>query len=213
MNKHTIALIGGTGKSGTYVLNNLLQQGYVVRLLLRNPASFRRQHPLLEIVSGDVRRPTDLLTLLKPCAALISTLGQPKGEPSVFSQATQNCLMAMRETGISRYIVTTGLSVNTPFDQKDQKVQAATAWMYQHYPETTADKQKEYEWLVTSGSDIDWTLVRLPLIALTSNSSPVATSLYNCPGDGISATDLASFLVQQLSDKQYLRQSPFLANV
>jgi hypothetical protein len=32
----------------------------------------------------------------------------------------------------------------------------ATEWMYQNYPETTSDKQKEYQLL--SESNLDWTL-------------------------------------------------------
>ena len=213
MNKHIIALIGGTGKSGNYVLNSLLQQGYTVRLLLRNPASFHQTHPFIQIVKGDARRPEDVRALMEQCTAVISTIGQPKGETPIFSQASRNIIKAMQETGITRYLVTTGISVNTPVDQKDQQAQAATAWMYEHYPETTADKQTEYELLAAADPAINWTMVRLPLIAQTSDSFPVAANLHNCPGDGISATDLANFLVQQLTDKQYYRQSPFLANV
>ncbi|MDR2235801.1 MAG: hypothetical protein LBE92_06735 [Chryseobacterium sp.] len=33
--------------------------------------------------------------------------------------------------GIKRYMVTTDLSVNTPFDLKNGKVRMATDWMYQ----------------------------------------------------------------------------------
>ena len=48
----------------------------------------------------------------------------------------------MSHYGIGRYIVTTGLSVNTPSDHKNEKVKMATDWMYQNYPETTTDKTK-----------------------------------------------------------------------
>lgn len=42
----------------------------------------------------------------------------------------------------------------------------ATDWMYQNYPETTKDKQTEYNPL--SESNLDWTLVRLPLVDRTN---------------------------------------------
>ena len=126
------------------------------------------------------------------------------------SQATRNVLAAMQVWKIKRYIVTTGLNVDTPFDKKGPMIQAGTTWMKEHYPETTADKQLEYELL--AASDVDWTLVRLPLIGLTENSAAIATSLEDCPGTGIHGIDLARFLIRQIGDTTYRRHAPFLAN-
>ena len=77
-------------------------------------------------------------------------------------------------------------------------------------PPTTADKQLEYDLLVKSS--IDWTLVRLPLIELTDETKPLKISLEDCPGDGISATDLARFLIAQLSGSFYSHTAPFISN-
>jgi hypothetical protein len=52
----------------------------------------------------------------------------------------------------------------------------------------------------------------MPLIGLTDNSDTIATSLEDCPGTGIHARDLACFLVDQLKDRGFVRQAPFLAN-
>lgn len=210
MNTYPIAVIGGTGKSGTYLVKELLKQSYSIRLLHRDPSKVEITNPLLEVVQGDARNSKAIENLLQGCAAVISTLGQPKGEPSVFSQATKNILQAMEKHGIKRYLVTTGLSVDAPGDHKNEHVQFATGWMYENYPETTKDKQVEQELLLES--NLDWTMVRLPLIVQTDELFPVAVSLEDCPGDSISAADLARFLVGQLSDQQYFRKSPFIAN-
>lgn len=87
----------------------------------------------------------------------------------------------------------------------------ATEWMYQNYPETTEDKQKEYESLVES--TLDWTLVRLPLIHLTEERFTTETSLTDCKGESISAADLAEFLVSQIDAAEYIQKSPFLYNL
>lgn len=210
MNTHKIAVIGGTGKSGTYLVKELLQRGYSIKLLHRNPSSLSISNPLVEIVSGDARNSEAIDRLLTDCQSVISTLGQPKGETSIFSRATENVLNAMKKHGIKRYIVTTGLNVDAPGDHKNEKAKFATAWMYQNYPETTKDKQIEFESLLKS--DLDWTMVRLPMIVQTDESFPVKVSLEDCPGESISASDLARFLADQLSDEKYIRKSPFLAN-
>jgi putative NADH-flavin reductase len=206
-----IAVIGGTGKAGKYLINQLLNQGFTIKLLVRNPDRFQIQSPLIEVVPGNVSHYDAVLQLVEGCQAIISTLGlgQPNSETSIFSQATKNILRAMEEWGVQRYIVITGLNVDTPFDQKSPKTKFATDWMKTHYPLTTADKQLEYSTL--SNSDANWTLIRLPLIEQTDEKGEIIVNLEDCLGDKISATDLALFLVEQLSDKTYLRQSPFVA--
>jgi putative NADH-flavin reductase len=207
-----IAVIGGTGKSGKYLVHQLLNQGFTGKLLVRNPERFQLQSPLIEVIHGNVNQYDTVFQLIEGCQAVISTLGlgQPNSETSIFSQSTKNVLRAMEACKVSRYIVITGLNVDTPFDQKSAKTQFATDWMKTNYPLTTADKQLEYK--ILSNSNMDWTLVRLPLIEQTDERREVLVNLQDCPGDKISATDLTIFLTEQVTDKTYLKQSPFLAN-
>ncbi|MGE8511533.1 MAG: NAD(P)-dependent oxidoreductase [Chryseobacterium culicis] len=211
MKTYKIAVIGGTGKSGKYLVQNLLEKGYSLKLLVRNPENVTFQNPLIEVVKGDARDETSVHRLLEGTDLVISTLGQPKGEKSIFSDAAKNIIRAMNHFGMKRYIVTTGLSVNTLSDHKNESVKMATEWMYQNYPETTEDKQKEYESLVES--TLDWTLVRLPLIHLTEERFTTETSLTDCKGESISAADLAEFLVSQIDAAEYIQKSPFLYNL
>jgi uncharacterized protein YbjT (DUF2867 family) len=208
--KYRVAILGGTGKSGRYLVCQLVNLGIPIRLLLRNPSGLQDLNPMIEWVQGDARDPESLLKVINGCQAVISTLGQPKGEPSIFSDATRNVIRAMDFFQIKRYIVTTGLSVDTPQDKKSSFSVSATKWMKANYPETTADKQLEWEML--GASNLVWTLVRLPLIELTDQEFGVKVSLVDCPGQKIGAASLAGFLVRQLEDKTYLLQSPFIAN-
>lgn len=205
-----IAVMGGTGKSGKFLVNELIKRGYAFKMLLRNPGNLQINSPLIEVVQGDARNADDVQALLKDCGAVISMLGQSRGEPSIFSQATQNVLHAMEELGITRYIVTTGLNVDAPGDTKSEKAKQATQWMYANYPETTKDKQVEYEML--AASHVDWTMIRLPMIEQTEAQFGVHVNLHDCPGDKISAADLAVFAVDQLNDVRYVKQAPFIAS-
>ncbi|MFM7851950.1 MAG: hypothetical protein ACKO96_08535, partial [Flammeovirgaceae bacterium] len=62
----------------------------------------------------------------------------------------------MNELNIERYILITGLNVDSPSDKKGAKTKMATDWMKTNYAETTNDKQLEFEML--SKSNINWTL-------------------------------------------------------
>jgi putative NADH-flavin reductase len=209
-NNIKIAVIGGTGKSGKYLVQRLLVQAFPIKMLVRNPDTCQIRSPLLEIVQGDARNAEAIRSVIEGCQAVISTLGQPKGEDPIFSQATTNVIRSMKEFGIKRYILITGLNVDTASDKKSPKTASATEWMKNNYPQTTADKQKELELLLKS--DIDWTLVRLPLIELTDKKRGWKASLEDCPGEKISATDLADFLIGQLFEEAFIKKAPFIAN-
>ncbi|MBY0435576.1 MAG: NAD(P)H-binding protein [Cyclobacteriaceae bacterium] len=209
--KLKLAVLGGTGKAGKYLVKQLLNQGYPIRLLARNPDAVEIKSPLVEVVQGDARKFESIQALLKGCHAVISTLGQPKGEATIFSQATKNIIKAMNELNMQRYILVTGLNVDAPFDKKGEKTKMATDWMKTNYAETTTDKQLEFEAL--SKSNVNWTLVRLPLIHQTDERGKVVVSLEDCLGDKISATDLAHFLIDQLSVKTHSRSAPFIATL
>ncbi|RWX02297.1 NAD(P)-dependent oxidoreductase [Flavobacterium cerinum] len=207
-----IAVIGGTGKSGKYLIKQLISQGFQLKALVRNPENFTIDNPLVEIVQGNAADYTTILDLIEGCDALISTLGLgiPASEKNIFSTATTNILRAMEQRNIKRYIVITGLNVDTPFDNKSPKTKFATDWMYTNYPLTTQDKQLEYS--ILTKSTIDWTLIRLPMIEQTDAECEIQVNMEDCPGDIISSTALALFLINQLSDNHYIQKSPFIAN-
>lgn len=117
----------------------------------------------------------------------------------------------MHECDVRRYILLTGLNVDAPFDKKGVKTKLATDWMYANFPKSTADRQHEYQ--ILSDTNIDWTLIRLPLIEQTDVRNKIKISLEDCPGDKISATDLAHCLMEQLTDNTYIKKAPFIANV
>ncbi|MFA6249483.1 MAG: NAD(P)H-binding protein [Mucilaginibacter sp.] len=207
---HIVAVIGGTGKAGKYLVKQLLLQNFRIKLLHRKPETLTFDNPLIEIIKGDARDYKAIYTLLADCDAVLSCLSQPVGEPTIFSDATRNILKAMDAHQISRYITTAGLNVDTPADQKSAQTQFGTNWMYENFPATTKDRQVEYQLLVDS--DIDWTMVRLPLIGQTDDISEITVSLVDCPGSNISATNLALFMIKAFSDDEFVKQAPFIAD-
>ncbi|MBB6502589.1 NAD(P)-dependent oxidoreductase [Pedobacter cryoconitis] len=205
-----IALLGATGKAGKYLLQELLLQGYQVKSLIRNPENYSITHPLIEIVKGDIKDLETTRLLLKDCNCVISAIGQNKDEELISSLATSNILRVMEELNIKRYILLTGMNLEVAGDQKSPKNTEATKWMKATFPIFVADKQKAYEML--KESKMDWTLLRLPWIEQTTERRGVQVDLQDCPGELISTTDLADFLIDQITATAYLRKAPFVAS-
>jgi putative NADH-flavin reductase len=206
-----VAVIGGTGKAGSYLVKELLDQGYHVKVLVRRPESYPLSHPSLEIVTGDIIHYETARKLIGGSDVVISTLGQKKDEPLVSGVSTDHIIRAMNEFHIRRYIFVTGLSTDLPGDKKSPWVIEGSAFMRRTFPLVMADKDMAFTTLQTS--DLDWTLVRLPFIIQTDDHARLAVDLTDCPGDHINTTDLAEFLVRQISDKEYIRLAPFIASI
>jgi len=206
--QNKIAVLGGGGRTGQYIVSQLLDLGYSIKLLLRSAENLHPKNPRIEIVQGDAVSPEAVNALAEDCQAVISSIGQRKGEPPV-SLATTNVLKSMSAFGIRRYIAVVGLNTDTPFDKKSAETAAATEWMRINYPVMHADSQKTYS--ILSSSDLNWTLVRVPWIEFKDESNEIAISLEDCRGKAITASDIARFVIEQLSDERYIRRSPFIA--
>ena len=205
-----VALLGATGKAGQYLLQELLTNGYQVKSLIRKPKDYSLSHPAMELVAGDIKDLTTANQLIDGCDVVISTIGQNKDEVLISSLATENIIKAMEKFKLRRYILLTGSNLEVPGDQKSDKNLAGTTWMKTTFPLIVADKQKAYEILTTSS--IDWTIVRLPWIEKTTERRGLVVDLKDCLEELISTTDLADFLIDQITDTTYIKKAPFVAS-
>ncbi|MBO0939100.1 NAD(P)H-binding protein [Fibrella sp. HMF5335] len=208
--KPTVAVLGGAGKAGRPLIEEALRQGYTVRALLRHPSQFELSHNRLTIITGDARDPLAIRHVVKGSAALVSTLGNPRGENTpILSQVTEQLLPALKAEGISRYITLTSLYA-TEGEQADEKTRLSAAFMQQHFPAFMADRVREYQLL--QNSDLDWTYVRIPYLVQSPVVGTVQTQLGYMPGSQLAVADLATFLLKQLDSEAFIRKSPFVAN-
>lgn len=204
-----VAVIGGTGKAGRYLVKRLVSHGFKIKALIRNPGKLE-ETDLVEKVTGDVTDYESVYNLLDGCDVVISTLGQTKGEDPVFSIAAQNIVRAMEALHIKRYIVLTGLTLETPFDDKGFQTKMKSLVMRLLFRKIIADKQNEYK--ILQHSKLDWTIIRVPFIEMTDSRGNVEASLSDCRGSGISSEDLADFLIGQIKGESFIRKAPFIWN-
>lgn len=142
MKQQKIAVLGGGGRTGKYLINQLIINGFQLKVLLRYPEEFHIESQQVEIVKGDAINPESIRELVEGCQAIISVVGQRPGEPLVASRATENLLQAMGEFGVKRLVSLAGLNVDTPFDRKGNTTLQATEWMKANFPEIHDDRQK-----------------------------------------------------------------------
>jgi hypothetical protein len=211
---YTVALLGATGMAGGYLLRDALQRGHSVRALARTPAKLAEFSDQITIIQGDARNPQVIQELLSGSDVVINAVGPVKadGDSALFinSTVTRNILQEMKETEISQYMIVSGAAVVMPDDDRN-----ILGWWVRTLARiglnsALQDKQAEYEALAQSSAN--WMLVRCPLIDAEPYQSPPLVSLETPPAFRVRAGELARFMIDQIGQREYIRQGPFLGS-
>lgn len=207
----TIALLGGTGMTGGYLLREALARGYRIRLLSRASDRFTYLSDRVEVVVGDALDPSTIATLLEGSDAVISAIGPgANGPENLNSRTTSNVIAAMSNTATRPYLVVSGAAVKLSVDERNFSGKVMRRLALWRYPTLAADRQREYELLAES--PIPWTLLRCPLIESAMGENVADMSLSTPPGWRVQAGALARFALDEIEDGQFRRRAPFLAS-
>ncbi|MCQ4086542.1 NAD(P)-dependent oxidoreductase [Saccharibacillus sp. JS10] len=208
-----IAVIGGTGSVGRYVVSYALQKGYQVRMLARSVRSMQLPPEMaaqLSIVEGDALRFDSLRDLMQGCSAVINTFGRPPQEEPLYSKVTRQVLEEMERADIKRYIGVTGLSLKLQGDHKSIGGRVMSRMLRSLHPQFAQDRLEELK--VLQASAIEWTLVRLPVVKEGQGGCSIKANLDKMPGNRIYNGDVARFLVNQIEEDEYIHRCPFIGS-
>lgn len=210
-NSNTIGIIGGTGKVGRHIATNAIQNGYNVRMLVRNPEKLLWKNDKIEVVEGQVQEVEKIRELLIDSNIVINTFGQPTKEEPMYSNVTKNILEVMKDLNISRYIGVSGGSLTIDKDQKSFLNRFGAKLFELLFPRIMEDKKLEWE-ILQSNKHIQWTLVRLPFVKDSLKSNFIKESLTDMPGTRITNQDIATFIIDHIDNQKYIQKAPFISN-
>lgn len=208
-----IAVIGGTGSVGRYVVSCALQQGYRVRMLARSVRSMQLPPEMaarLSVIQGDATRFDSLRDLMHGCSAVINTFGRPPQEEPLYSTVTGRILEEMERAGVRRYIGVTGLSLKLQGDHKSIGGRVVSRMLRSLHPRFAQDRLAELT--VLQSSSVEWTLVRLPVVKEGQGGCAIKADADRMTGNRIYNGDVARFLVNQIDEAEYVRRCPFIGS-
>ena len=105
-----ILLAGATGYLGSYILRELIEQKFPVRVLVRNRSKLKSAGlQAADIVEGEVTKPETILNCCEAVDTVISTVGITRQKDGltyfdVDYQANMNLLMEARRSGVRKFI-------------------------------------------------------------------------------------------------------------
>ena len=210
-----VALIGATGFVGAGVLEELLQRGHEVVVLVRHPEKFPvREH--VQIIKADVLHADEVRRAVAGVDAVISAYNAGWTNPNIyadFMQGSRAIAEGVKSAGVKRYLVVGGagsLFVN------GQQLVDSPDFPAAIKPGATAARDMYTE--LQKEADLDWTVLS-PAVGFHGGSAAQARGrtgsfrtgkdepLMNAdgtPGD-ISVQDLALSLVDALEQGQHIK--------
>ena len=105
------ALIGASGFVGSAILKELLDRGYAVEALVRNPDNVKAENPNLTVKKVDVADTDALAADLKGYDTVISAYNPGWTNPDIYDLTLQNyprILEAAKKAGVKRLLIVGG---------------------------------------------------------------------------------------------------------
>jgi len=207
-----IALLGATGRSGQELVPALLDRGYRLNVLVRDPAKLVAVPNGTNVITGSSDAPDVLDRLLTDVDVVISALGPDKKDPTLQSRTAEVLIPAMERHGITRFIGISGEGVDLPGDNKNLVAKVVTFGIQHIAGAMVQDKFREYE--LFTASNLDWTLVRPPRLKQGRATGRITHGAHDATGSStITRADLAEFIAELTEHPDYLQQAPFVAGI
>lgn len=206
-----IAVLGATGQTGQYLVNQALQQGHMVTAVVRNPGKLTVQHDNLKVVQADIFSEDSLKTHFKEQDVIMSCLGfQPSFFSAVtgYSQSMNAVISAMRETQVNRFIAITSWYTepqsggNAPFFIRSLLLPMIRSVLTNMFV---------MEQLLQKTDDINWTVVRPPgLKNLPASTQEFLTHegyfVPDSSGNQVGRGDVARFMLSLLNSNAWVKK-------
>jgi putative NADH-flavin reductase len=205
-----LLILGASRGIGLQLLKQSLQAGHMVTALARHVQELPHQPEQLRVISGDILNEPMVREAMAGQEAVCLTIGVgvTRKPVTVFSQGTQNVLVAMAEHEVRRLICVTGIGAG------DSKGHGGFLYdrIFKPVLLKTIYEDKDRQEALIKASATDWTIVRPAFLTngpLTGNYR-VVTDLNGVTAGKISRADVAHFLLAELSDNRFLGQTPLL---
>lgn len=208
----TLALIGTNGKAGRFLVHEALQNGYKVRVLVRDIKKLKYfTHYLsenVEIIIGDVHSKETLEELVQGSFAVINTVGHLKNQDNFYSSITQNIIEVMGSQGVERYLGVMSGATKKPSDKRNFIHSLISNFMYKNHLNIMLDKENTLK--VLESSSLIWTVFRLPKIKEVAKNKKINVDNFSIRGFNINNRDFAKFIINQVENDLYHYKSPFV---
>jgi putative NADH-flavin reductase len=214
-----ILILGATGRTGKYVLEQALQRGHTIHVLVRDKSKITFSDAHLHLFEGSPADKAKLEMAMKGCEAILSALNISRindwpwaklQSPEDFLSATMaNLIELAPRHGIRRIIFTSAWGVA----ETKKDIPGWFRWFIDHsnirYPYRDHERQEE----LIKQTSLQWTSVRAAGLTNSKKLKEIIVSFNNQPKPHllISRRNVAAFMLNVLEQNLYAGKMPVIS--
>lgn len=203
----TIAIIGATGATGKFVLQNALHRNFNIKVLARTPKKLDKFKDKIEIVKGSVSDLDTVIKLVEGCDVVLSTLGTSKKPNYIVVKGVEVILKAIQSFNSKpRFIHMSAVGLG------DSLIQCRNSWLWTFIVKVTfpligselfADMERA-EKLISQAKDVKSVIMRAAVL----NNKPARGYIVRSSNEPagkmfISREDIANFMLDSVLDTSF----------
>ncbi|KAG1874218.1 NAD-P-binding protein [Suillus tomentosus] len=215
-----VLILGATGAAGVLLIQEALAASHTVVVYARSPdklAEEIRHDPRVTVHKGELDDREALSSAIMGVDAVLSALGpsvsrgpmHPKGTP--LARAYSLIIELMIGHRVRRLLALGTPSITDPSDKFSLRMSIIVNGVATLARTAYEDVVAIGETIRTQGNDLDWTIVRVPLLSGADDKNLVVGYV----GDGktgiwVTRVGFASFVVQELEKNEWVKKAPLI---
>jgi putative NADH-flavin reductase len=203
-----LTIFGATGRIGTRLVEQALDQGHEVVAVVRDPARLAvPAQDRLRVVTADVADPDAVLPAVTGADAVLSALGpRGTGPTTIQHDGARSALKAMRTAGVRRYLMVSAAGLVVEPEDGPVTRLVLKPLLGRVLRNSFADLRRAEE--EVRAADVDWTIVRPPRLTDKDFTGRYRIA-YGCGLRGartISRADVAACMLRLIDDDAAVRR-------
>lgn len=190
-----VTVIGGSGRTGKLIVEQLVAAKHQVVATIRNPRHMAEMVKLgaeTQLVDLDTSEFDTIVTAMKGSDAVVFAAGSAAGEGSELDRTgTLRTVRAAEKAGVKRYVSVSSIGASTGLSTRSMSDE-----MKDYY------KQKRAAAKHIVGSTLDWTIVEPAELTDGKGTGKVTASLEKIEETAIARADVAAVVVATLGDRR-----------
>jgi putative NADH-flavin reductase len=215
-----LLILGATGPSGILLIREALRvyDQCIVVVYARSPEKLPEDlssNNSVIVIKGDLTDREALAQALEGVDAVLSALGpgtfHPPGTP--LAKAYEDIVDLLKEGNVKRIVLLGTASIKDPKDKFSLTYASLIKGVATLAPRAYADIVAIGEVFRNKGEELDWTIVRVPILTNGDNTEVVA----GYTGDGRIGTTLArkgfaAFAVEEVEGRAWVQERPLISS-
>jgi putative NADH-flavin reductase len=215
-----VLILGATGAAGVLLIQEALHATHTVVIYARTPEKLSeetRHDPRVTILKGELDDREALSAAIQGVDAVLSALGpsvssgpmHPKGTP--LARAYSLIIELMRGHRVRRLVALGTPSITDPNDKFSLRMSIIVKGVATLARTAYEDVVAIGETIRTQGNDLDWTIVRVPILSGADDKKIVVGYV----GDGrtgiwVTRAGFALFVVQEFENNEWVKKAPLI---